>query len=566
MVDLASLLAGEQKRKTFAQMLAHQSAETTPTPSWGAGLARALQGGMAGLIERGEKNASGETFDKQYPGAPPLAPAAPYTPQAMGAALSAPAANTAPGKIYSNDEPSPLDPPAGQDRQKMIATILGEAGNQAPTGQTAVASVIRNRAVDGGYGGDTPSGVVQAPNQFEPWNTAQGRSKMASAAADPNQAAAADRAISAAYGEGGQAPNDPTNGAKNFIAPKAQAALGRPMPGWAQGQGQDIGDHRFFGGAPQEPGQQPYQVAGPPTSPPQAGQPQSMGPAQRAAPQIPEHIRQNARSLWVEGHKAEAAAMLQPYTTPKDQFRSLTDPAERAKFGISPDDKNAYQVGSDNKVTAINPQPFAVNVNNQQESEFKKEGGSLIAKRFNEYVKGGDDARTLTADIGALRDIGSRITTGKTAQITAALGPYAEALGVKIDSLPDLQAFNAIVAKLQPRMRVAGSGATSDYEMRTFLEALPSIGKTPDGNTLIANTMDALQQHKLKAAEIAGQALEGQISQADANKQIRELPDPMEMWRKSKGKLPSSAASPSQAPAEVPAGALEEARKRGLIK
>jgi hypothetical protein len=113
--------------------------------------------------------------------------------------------------------------------------------------------VIRNRAVNGGYGGNTPAQVVTAPNQFEPWNTAAGRSRMAAAAADPAQAAAADAAISRAYGEGGQAPNDPTNGATMFFSPKAQAALGRPVPAWAQGPGQDIGDHRFFGGAPGAP-------------------------------------------------------------------------------------------------------------------------------------------------------------------------------------------------------------------------------------------------------------------------------------------------------------------------
>jgi hypothetical protein len=137
----------------------------------------------------------------------------------------------------------------------MVATILGEAGNQGSAGQNAVASVIRNRAVNGSFGGDTPQGVVTAPNQFEPWNTTAGRSRMAMAAADPKQAAAADAAISQAYGEGGTAPNDPTNGATMFFSPTAQAALGRSVPSWAQGSGQDIGDHRFFGGVPQAPTQ-----------------------------------------------------------------------------------------------------------------------------------------------------------------------------------------------------------------------------------------------------------------------------------------------------------------------
>ncbi|WNV09951.1 cell wall hydrolase [Tardiphaga sp. 709] len=202
----------------------------------------------------------------------PVTPAAPAAAPPMGTSIpqisaQPPVAPSGPGKVYTNDEPSPLDPPSGIDRKAMIATILGEAGNQGPQGMNAVGSVIRNRAVNGGFGGDTPTGVVTAKNQFEPWNTEAGRSKMSAAAADPKQAAAAEQAIAMAYGEGGQAPVDPTNGAMNFIAPKAQVALGRDMPKWAQGPGQDIGDHRFFGGKPQDP-QAPYQVAGPPTAAP----------------------------------------------------------------------------------------------------------------------------------------------------------------------------------------------------------------------------------------------------------------------------------------------------------
>jgi hypothetical protein len=180
----------------------------------------------------------------------PATPAVPSTPS--GAMASAPMGNIPPvaptdttGKIYSNDEPSPLDPPSGADRQAMIQTILGEAGNN-PQERLGVASVIRNRAVDGGYGGDTPSQVVTAPNQFEPWNTVAGRTRMAAAAADPKQAAAADAAISAAYGEGGNAPNDPTEGKTMFFSPGAQAALGRPAPSWAQGPGQMIGQTAFY--------------------------------------------------------------------------------------------------------------------------------------------------------------------------------------------------------------------------------------------------------------------------------------------------------------------------------
>ena len=47
----------------------------------------------------------------------------------------------------------------------------------------------------------------------------------------------------------GNAP-DPTGGAVNFLNPKLQKQLGRSIPSWAQGQGQRIGNHVFFGGQP----------------------------------------------------------------------------------------------------------------------------------------------------------------------------------------------------------------------------------------------------------------------------------------------------------------------------
>lgn len=215
-------------------------------------------------------------------------------------------------------------------------------------------------------------------------------------------------------------------------------------------------------------------------------------------------------------------------------YHPVTDPAERARFGIPPEDKRPYQIGPGGKL--VNPPPETrISIDQKAEGSFETHGGQYQAKRFDDLVKQSYDAKAMISDLNYLRDIGSRISTGKTAEIQEALGPYAEALGIKVDKLDDLQAYKAVVSRLQPRMRVAGSGATSDYEMRTFLEALPSLGKTQEGNAVIANTLEALQQQHLAAGEIASKALAGEIKRADAEKQLRELPDPFELWKKSHG-------------------------------
>lgn len=202
-----------------------------------------------------------------------------------------------------------------------------------------------------------------------------------------------------------------------------------------------------------------------------------------------------------------------------------------------------------------------VTIDQKQESAFNTKAGGLQAERFNDMVKGGQEAQTLVADVNNLRDIGTRITTGKTAQIAQALGPYAEALGLKIEGLDDLQAYQAIVSRLAPRMRVPGTGATSDFEMQTFLKGLPSLGNTPDGNELISKTLDMLQQHKIAAADIGSRALSGELKPADAERELRKLPDPLTLWKQSKKAAPTAPAS-APSPDGAPTRAEIEAEMR----
>jgi hypothetical protein len=127
--------------------------------------------------------------------------------------------------------------PPAEDLAAIVRTVIGEAGNQSPEGQRAVAEVILNRARESGM---TPQQVVMAKGQFEPWSTRAGELN----AIDPNsqQYQSVLGNITPAF-----APDDPTGGADHFYSPGAQAALGRDAPDWAQGQqGRDIGDQRFY--------------------------------------------------------------------------------------------------------------------------------------------------------------------------------------------------------------------------------------------------------------------------------------------------------------------------------
>lgn len=129
---------------------------------------------------------------------------------------------------------------SSQDRDMTIRTVLGEAGDQLPAGQAGVASVIFNRVNSPQWGG-TPSSVVLAPGQFEPWGTkARGLLNI-----DPNSPEYQSVAKIVDGVASGDIP-DPTNGATHFLSPSVMASRNKPLPSWASGRSVDIGGHRFF--------------------------------------------------------------------------------------------------------------------------------------------------------------------------------------------------------------------------------------------------------------------------------------------------------------------------------
>jgi hypothetical protein len=125
-----------------------------------------------------------------------------------------------------------------EDFDKAVRTVWGEARGEPPLGQQAVAAVILNRARSAKM---SPTDVVMAKNQFEPWS----RNRAALEGLDANSPEY--RKIASAIwpvwtGESA----DPTGGATHFYSPTAQRALGRQAPSWDNGAGVDLGTHRFF--------------------------------------------------------------------------------------------------------------------------------------------------------------------------------------------------------------------------------------------------------------------------------------------------------------------------------
>ncbi len=228
----------------------------------------------------------------------------------------------------------------------------------------------------------------------------------------------------------------------------------------------------------------------------------------------------------------KAQLELQQMQNPQPGYRTLT--ADEAQgMGLPP---GAYQVGPDNKVYQIGGGGTNVTVNNGEgnSSKFTEEADKAAAARFNDYTTGGATATQMVGDLQALAELAPMIGTGKGAEFSAAIGPYAEALGVDIGGLGEAQAFKSIVDRLAPQMRPVGGGSSSDTDVRLFLNSLPRLGNTPEGNQIIMQTLSALQQHKIAAAEIAAKAYlpkeQGGLTWQEAETQIRALGNPYEAF------------------------------------
>lgn len=227
-------------------------------------------------------------------------------------------------------------------------------------------------------------------------------------------------------------------------------------------------------------------------------------------------------------------------------LKSLSDPnlpagqREIAKTMLTEAYKNAKEPEKIQTLRALqaNPQLLeiekqlkastTVNVDQKGESELAKKLGGGLGERINDIAKEGDAARTDLAMVGQLRDLGAAIKTGGTAAIQGWLANY----GIKVgDNVGSVEAYGSIVDKLTPNQRVPGSGSSSDIDVKMFKSSLPRLINTPEGNTIIENTLAGLAQYKLERAAIADRVQAGELNAKDGLKMMRDLPNPYENFK-----------------------------------
>lgn len=129
------------------------------------------------------------------------------------------------------------------------------------------------------------------------------------------------------------------------------------------------------------------------------------------------------------------------------------------------------------------------------------------AKGVNIAEEAAINAGSAAADVRAIVDVLKPYRGGALQNFAGNVGAYLP--GTSLEQLSTAQGVaESIRSRLAPTLRVAGSGATSDFEAKQFLNALPSLMQTAEGRELMAVYSEKLANRAAAAADIRAAMVE----------------------------------------------------------
>jgi hypothetical protein len=132
------------------------------------------------------------------------------------------------------------------------------------------------------------------------------------------------------------------------------------------------------------------------------------------------------------------------------------------------------------------------------------------------------NAQSAASDVQAIVEVLRPYRGGAWQDFAGQVGAYLP--GTKVEQLATArQTAEAIRAKLAPTLRVEGSGATSDFEIKSFLSAIPSLFNTREGRETLSTYSQRLADRAAAAADIRAELVEaGTFSIANFQKALKE--------------------------------------------
>lgn len=174
-----------------------------------------------------------------------------------------------------------------------------------------------------------------------------------------------------------------------------------------------------------------------------------------------------------------------------------------------------------------------ISTDNRAEGAEAKARGEGLGKRLNTVADDGVEAQR---DLITLQRMGQLSNAVDPGTKTALLEEIRNLTGITLDPNTDnVQAFKAAASYLAPRMRVVGSGASSDRDVAIFFRALPGLLGTPGGNQLALETLGGMAQARMDAARIAQSWQRGEIDAAEADKRMAQINDPFKAFKAKSG-------------------------------
>ena len=150
----------------------------------------------------------------------------------------------------------------------------------------------------------------------------------------------------------------------------------------------------------------------------------------------------------------------------------------------------------------------AINLGGEKESEFNKESVKYAFKFIGEADKNINQVRDFEPRLEQImkllsvknEDGSPKIDTGRLNNITFPFRQIMADAGLLSDedaaNLSSEELVRQSIAFIIPRMRVAGSGSTSDREMVMFANAAPNFNNSTEGNRKIAAGMAMIIKHQ----------------------------------------------------------------------
>lgn len=179
---------------------------------------------------------------------------------------------------------------------------------------------------------------------------------------------------------------------------------------------------------------------------------------------------------------------------------------------------------------------------------FAEANAKSQASYFDNVATAGAQAQTRMGDIDQLIKLIEVTPQGAGQDWINKGAAIASRFGIdagEFANVPAAQAFQSIVSRIAPTLRVAGSGATSDFEMQQFMASLPAISNMPDGNRIIASNLKKITERSIQEANIAAQVQGGELKPAEGRKKILAL-GPLDL------DLPSFGVAPAGGPGGAP--------------